>query len=156
MSGFVASPEQLDDGLPLEYGPFWPNIHVDHFCETQRIGGTLIPKARLEEALSGAVITVDRDLEKWRAAREAEGNAALVDCPSPTIGGETRLVRIWRRAVYSYATADLVETHRDVTATGQGAAATSTFDARAEDHRRNALHAIRDILGAGRSTIELI
>ncbi|MDD3799369.1 MAG: head completion/stabilization protein [Novosphingobium sp.] len=158
MSGFVSSPAAPASapGTVLECGPFWPDIDLNGFRDSQRIGGTLIPDNRVKDALQGAVMTVDADLDEWRTAQEEGGHARLADVPSTQIGTETRHVLLWRRAVYAYATADLVETHRDVTATGNGQAAAPELDQRAEDHRRNALHAIRAILGKGRTAVELI
>ncbi len=158
MSGFVSSPapDASPEGSVLECGPFWPDIDINHFRDAQRIGGTLIPDGRIRDALLGAVIAAETDLGAWRAALEAAGTASLADAPSAMIGTEKRLVLLWYRAVYALATADLLETHRDVTATGTGQAAMPELDQRAEDHRRNALHAIRAMLAKGRTTVELI
>jgi len=158
MSGFISSPAPAatPPGVTVGCGPFWPDVDVNHFRDSQRIGGTLITDSRIRDAITEAAIKVDDDLTGWRAAREAEGHASLDTIPAPEIGGTSRLVLLWRRAVYGHATADLVETHRDITATGAGQSAGQELDQRAEDHRRNALHAIRAIRGAGRSTVELI
>ncbi|MGE4431907.1 MAG: head completion/stabilization protein [Sphingobium sp.] len=158
MNGFVSSPAPAvtPPGVTVECGPFWPDIDVNHFRDSQRIGGTLIPDSRVKDALTEAVIKVDDDLTAWRNGQQATGHEALADVPSPEIGGQTRLVLLWRRAVYGHAAADLVETHRDVTATGTGQSAGNELDQRAEDLRRNAIHAIRAIKGAGRTTVELV
>lgn len=158
MSGFISSPAPAatPPGTTLACGPFWPDIDVNAFRDSQRIGGTLIADARVQDALMSAVITVDGDLADWRTTQETAGSASLADVGSPEIGGESRLVRLWRRAVYSYATADLRETHGDVTATGTGQSRAGELDMSAEDHRRNALHAVRDIKGTGRTAVELI
>lgn len=158
MSGFISSPAPAatPPGVTVACGPFWPDIDVNHFRDSQRIGGTLIPDDRVKDAIIGAVLTVDGDLSAWRAAQESAGFATLAAVPSPELGGVRQIVRLWRRAVYAHATADLVETHRDVTATGSGQSAGNELDQRAEDHRRNALHAIRAIKGAGRTAVELI
>ena len=158
ISGFVSSPAPAatPPGTDLDFGPFWPSIDVNHFRDTQRIGGTAIPDARLTAALIGAVIAVEHDLSAWRADREAEGKAKLEDVAQDTYGTEGRLVLLWRRAVYAFATADLAETHRDVTATNTGQARAPELDNRADDHRRNGIHAVREILGVNRTAVELI
>lgn len=158
MAGFVSSPAPAvtPPGSKLECGPFWLDIDINHFRDSQRIGGTLIPDQRVKDALLGAVMSVEADLCAWRQAQEEAGHPSLEVVPSPQIGGETQLVLLWRRAVYAFATADLVETHRDVTATGSASSAISELDQRADDHRRNAIHAIRAILGKGRTAVELI
>jgi len=158
LNGFVSSPAPAatPPGEMLACGPFWPDIDINHFRDAQRIGGTLIPNARLCDALLGAVMAVESDLAEWRAAQEEGGFASLALVPSVQIGTQKRNVLLWRRAVYAMATADLVETHRDVTATGTGQGAMGELDLRAEDHRRNATHAIRDILDRTRTAVELI
>lgn len=158
MSGFVSTPALAitPPGVKVECGPFWPDIDINHFRDSQRIGGTLITDVRVSSALLGAVIAVDTDLAAWRAAQEEAGHAQLADVPGPQIGTEKRAVLLWRRAVYSHATADLVETHGDVSATGKGQSEAGALDLTADDHRRNATHAIRDILGKTRTAVELI
>lgn len=158
MSGFVSSPAPAvtPPGTELDFGPFWPKVDVNHFRNSQRIGGTAIPDARLADALSGAVLAVEHDLSAWRAAREAEDIDKLEDIVQASLGVEKRLVLLWRRAVYAFATADLAETHRDVTATATGQARAPELDNRADDHRRNGIHAIREILGVNRTAVELI
>jgi len=158
LSGFISSPAlaATPPGSKLECGPFWPDIDINHFRDSQRIGGTLIPDNRVKDALLGAVIAAEADLGAWRAAREEGGHTSLADVPSAQIGGTSRIVLLWRRAVYALATADLVETHRDVTASGTAQTALGELDQRADDHRRNAIHAIRDIQGKARTAVELI
>ena len=158
MSGFVSTPAPAvtPPGTMLACGPFWPDIDLNHFRDSQRIGGTLITDTRVSSALLGAVISVDTDLETWRAVQEEAGHAQLAAVPGPQIGEEKRLVLLWRRAVYAHATADLVETHGDISATGKGQSEAGALDLTADDHRRNATHAIRDILGKTRTAVELI
>lgn len=158
MSSFISSPAPAAtaEGAVISLWPFWPDIDVNHFRDVQRIGGTLIPDARLAEALTGAALGVDGDLSEWRAAQEGVGHSSLEAVPAPLFGDESRLVLLWRRAIYAYATADLRESHGDVTATGTGQGRAEWLDMSAEDYRRNAIHAIRDILGKGRTAVELI
>ena len=158
MSGFISSPAPAATlpGVMLECGPFWPDIDINHFRDSQRIGGTLIPDQRVKDALLGGVMAMEADLGAWRAALEEGGSASLADAPQTQIGTEQRLLMLFRRAVYAYATADLVETHRDVTASGPAQSASGELDQRADDHRRTAIHAVRDMLGVRRTTVELI
>ena len=158
MNGWISSPAPAatPEGTTLDFGPFWPEIDLNHFRDSQRIGGTAIPDARLADAIIGAVIKVEHDLADWRAAREAEGTDKLEDVEQATLGNVKRLALLWRRAVYAFATADLAETHRDVTATGTGQVHAPELDCRADDHRRNGIHAIREILGVNRTSVELI
>lgn len=157
-SGFISSPapSPTPPGASLACGPFWPDVDLNAFRDSCRIGGTLIPDARVRSALLGAVLAVDDELQLWRAAQEDAGFATLAAVPAPRLGGESRLALLWLRAVHSLATADLVETHRDVTAAGAAQTIGPEMDQRADDHRRNAIHAIRDIRGTTRTTVELI
>jgi hypothetical protein len=158
MNSFVSSPAPAatPSGTVIACGPFWPDIDVNHFRNAMRIGGTAIPDARLADVLMNAVVTVLHDLSTWQAAQELAGFATLVTVPQVQIGTVKRLELLWRRAVYGFATADLAETHRDMTATATGQARAPELDMRADDHRRNAIHAIREILGKDRTTVELI
>ncbi|GGZ32097.1 hypothetical protein GCM10011273_17690 [Asticcacaulis endophyticus] len=121
-----------------------------------RIGGSTIPDPRLIEAIEGAIITVNGDLRDWRLDRLAEGHALLSAVSPDEVNGEKALVVIWKRAVMAFAAADLMETHRDVSATNEGAKRAEEQAPTACDHRRNGVHAIRDILGVTRTTVELI
>lgn len=158
MTGFIASPPApaSPDGSIIEAGPFWPDIDVNLFRDAMRIGGQAIPEARVREALIGGIITADDNLTSWRAAHEAEGREALSDVASPTFDGQSRLLLLWRRAVHAFATADLIETHRDVSATKDGATRADLDGCTPGDHRRNGIHAIRDMKGDRRTAVELI
>lgn len=158
MSGFVSSPAPAitPPGKQLACGPFWPDLDLNHFRDSQRIGASSIPDARVETALINAVMTADGDLARWREAQEDAGHSALADVPSRQIGTQHRLSLLWQQAVYGLATADLIETHRDITATGIGQTRGEEMNDRAQDHRRAAIHAIRAIKGKDRTTVELI
>jgi len=158
MSGFVSSPPSpvSPDGDTIEGGGFWPDVDVNLFRDTMRIGGQAIAQARVHEALIGAIIAVDIELARWQADQVAAGFAKLDDVPAPRIGGRSVKASLWQRAVFSHATADLLETHRDVTATGEGQKRADENALTPDDHRRNAIHAIRDLLAVTRTGVELI
>jgi hypothetical protein len=82
-------------------------------------------------------------------------------CPPPVapaaqIDGVSRLEECFRRAVRFYAAAELAEIHRDITATAEGSARADAQLLSADDYRRLATAAVRDILGKTRVTAELI
>lgn len=143
-------------GATVHAGPFWPEIDLNDFRDTMRVGGTTPPDPRLIAAITGAILTVTGDLTDWRTAQETLGHAALSEVPSEAMGTDTRLVLIWRRAVYAYAAADLVETHRDISATKAGFDRAEEPALTADDHRRNGLHAVRDLKGLRRIRAALI
>ncbi|AUW59448.1 hypothetical protein C1T17_16490 [Sphingobium sp. SCG-1] len=158
MTGFVSSPPPPASpaGAEIACGPFWPDIDINVFRDSMRVGGQAIVDARIRQALLGAVITVDGELATWRTFQDVLGYASLADVPSPAIGGTKRNLHLWQRAVFAYAAADLIETHRDVTAAADGKARAETQAETPDDHRRNAIHAIRDIRGVNRTAVELI
>ncbi|MDC7675370.1 head completion/stabilization protein [Asticcacaulis machinosus] len=158
MSGFIASPPEPASapGSKVTGGAFWPDIDLNNFRDTMRIGGSTIPDPRLIKAIEAAIITVTADLREWRLDKLSEGHPSLAAVSDEEINGEKALVVIWKRAVMSFATADLMETHRDVSATNEGAKRAEEQLPTAADHRRNGVHAIRDILGVSRTTVELI
>lgn len=162
MSDFVASPAApvTPPNTTVAAGSFWPAIDVNDYRDVMRVGTTTITDPRIKTALRGAIVTTLRDLADWKATQIAAGHDTLAAVPSENLGtGEqpdTLLMIAWRRAVYSYATADLAETHRDLTATKPGAVKAEEVCLTADDHRRNALHAVRDILDVGRTAVELI
>ncbi len=158
MTGFIASPPEPASpaGAKVEAGPFWPDIDLNTARDIVRIGSSTIPDARLIAAVEGAIISVDNDLADWRAVQEDAGFTTLAGVSDRQINGKPRLAVLWQRAVLATATADLMETHRDVTATKEGAARAEEILPTADDHRRNAVQAVRDIKGKRRITSELI
>jgi len=160
MSGFIASPASpaLPAGAKVIGGPFWPDIDLNQFLDTMRVGGATITAPRLKAAVTDACIIVGRDLKAWRLAKIAAGYTTLftVPCDDDEIDGESAYVAQWRRAVYATATADLVETHRDISATAEGARRAEEFIPTAADHRRNAIRAIRAILGRPGISVDLV
>ena len=155
-SVFIPAPSPSQPGAKVAAGPFWPDVDLNDLRDAMRIGNSTITDKRLIPAIQGAVLTLDQDLAAWRAEREAEGNASLSACPSPEIGEESRLVVLYRRAVYAYAAADLVETHGDITATAVVVDKREANICTADDHRRNGVQAIRDIKGKRRISARLL
>ena len=150
-------------GSTVSGGDFWPSIDVNQFRDALRIGGTTVIHARMVEALQNAIFSIENELAAWYAAQIAAGYTTLRAVPSseisPAIGNtpaETKLTLTWRRAVYQTAGADLTETNRDLTATPTGTGRADDQAPTAGDYRRNATHAVRDILGRPRTSIGLI
>lgn len=160
MSGFIASPPSPASpaGEKITGGTFWPEIDVNDFRDAMRVGGGTVTDSRIKPALRDAIVSVGKDLKAWRLVNIADGYTTLaaVPCDDDEIDGETAYVAQWRRAVYATATADLVETHRDITATAEGARRAEEFMPAAGDHRRNAIRAIRAILGRPGISVDLL
>lgn len=161
MSDFIAIPPDPASpaGATVAAGDFWPAIDLNDFRDAMRIGNSVIPDPRLIMAIEGAILTAFDDLSDWQAAQVAAGYATLdeVDAATPvTVGDGKRAAKLWKRIVYAYACADLTETHRDMTATATGAERGDMIALTADDHKRNAVHATRLLLGQRRVTSELI
>ena len=169
MNGIVSVPPpsapctgQDDCALLVHADGFFPEIDMHALRDTMRIG-TAVTDARLLEATQAAMTTALRDLALWRTDRILEGfdRADQVVMADPVltageINGEHFVNQRWRRAVYNYACGELMETHRDATATGDGADRAEERASSADEYRRDGLHAVRDILGVPRIVAELI
>ncbi|MGF7149445.1 hypothetical protein FHS96_003096 [Sphingomonas zeicaulis] len=164
MTGFVASPPPTEaDPQAPEQPPFdlvagddwYPGITLTVVRDAVRIP-TTVTDQRLRDSVRGAMISVRRELAAWKRRWIAAGVAGLVDVDDETIDGESALELLYRRAVCAYAAADLAETHGDISATNEGRERNEERAVPADEHRRNATHAIRDILSVGRTSVELI
>lgn len=140
----------------VEGDGWWPAIDCNVMRDELRLGDT-VPHPRLVAAIEGGLITVDGELADWRAAREAEGMTGLESFePERTLGGKSRAILLFLRAVRFAAAAELAELHRDMTATAHGQARADDEQLTAADYRRLCTQAIRDMIGTPRCAVELI
>lgn len=135
------------DAAPHVIAQDWfPDIDVDAARAVIRLSGT-ITQDRLVESLQNAVWSVNRELAAWADVQRQAAQDELTDA---------RLVGLYRRAIYCYAKAELVERYRDFDLTGAGSARAENIDDVAAETRRNLRWAISDILGKSRVTVELM
>lgn len=158
--GFVCTPSVVPaiDTTPepvITNDGWFPDIDPALFRKQMRIRDSVTPE-RLREAVLGAMIAIGNVLASWRAPLELAGAAALEQVTSPQLGGESRLVVLYRRAIGAQAKADLVERYRDTDLTGAGQRQVSDLDQSVDELRRDATHAVRDIRGKTRTFVELI
>lgn len=151
MSGFVASAQA--PAFILTNDGFWPDIDANHLRERQRIGGN-ITSARLEEAAVAAMISVNRELNLIKSRSMAQGDNRLVDIAADQVAGKSILVHTYLRAIYSTTSAEVAERYRTYSATDTGAGKSEAEEHSADDYRRDARFAIRDLLGISRTTVE--
>lgn len=111
---------------------------------------------RLRGAIIGAIVTVGNQVAVWQAARMALTPTGLADVPAPKIDGISRNVLLYGRAIGAYAKAELVESTRDIDTTTAGQREADQLEPFVVELRRDALHAIRDMLGRPRLRAELI
>jgi hypothetical protein len=160
VSGFVASPGDSSDPSAetqdlVDGGDFFPPLSIAQFRDSVRVG-TIVTDVRARDALRGGLLTVRRELRAWSAAKIAAGYPTLDAVDAEQVDFESEYVLLYQRAVFAYAAADLAETHNEISATKEGEKRLDERSLSADEHRRNGLHAIRDILGATRTGVELI
>lgn len=156
--GSIVPAPSAPDATVIVNDGWFPDVDLDHFRKQMRVRDAITVDRQREAAL-GAIITVANDLDAWATDRRAAGAVALAtvaDWPNPPLDGLPRLVILYRRAVYAYAKADLVERNRDVDLTGAGQRRAEDLEPTVGELRRDGLHAIRDILRRSRTTVELI
>ena len=141
--------------LIVKNAPWFPSIDLGHMRQAVRLDGT-VTHARLRDAVIAAIDEANRELSAWRLSHVVAGVVSLADLPADTIGGESVQLARYRRAVYYLARADLTEQYRDFDSTKSGAADADELVTTIDADRRNARHALNDMRGVARSTIELI
>jgi len=150
MSFIAPAPTSSEPALP--HHPFWPEISLADFRAVAGVDGT-VTTARLTHALANAIARANMELAGYRKSKQAEGIISLTDVPDED---PNRLPHLYRRAVYEWAKADLMERMIGFDATASGQKRAEAQEPAIDDHYRNALWAIRDILGRRRTTVELI
>lgn len=155
MSFVTTSPPAPQSETEIASGAFWPVIDPAKIREAQRIDSTITAE-RLRGALIEAIAGVNGELAAWRVLRQAEGTNSLAEVAADEIDDESIHVHRYRRAVGCIAKANLLERYRDFDATARGDRKADALESPIDDLRRDARWAIADILGTGRSVVELI
>ncbi|KAF1021900.1 MAG: hypothetical protein GAK30_01589 [Paracidovorax wautersii] len=138
-------------------GAFWPAIDLAEMRDAVRLDGTTTPP-RLRAAVVEAIAATIAQLQAWADQRIAEGHATLASVPAATVDGTSVHVQRFTRAVQCHAKANLIERYSDYDTTGRARKddQEENRDTQAEQHRRDATWAIRDIIGTTRLAVELI
>lgn len=158
MSGFVAAPtdDSTEGASPvISNANFWPDIDPAKLREAMRIDET-VPAGRLRHAAIEAMSTVNGQLRNWRQKQLAAGFAALSDVPAENIDGISELVGRYRRAVYCFTKANLLERIRDLDTTAAGNKRAEQQETTVDDLRRDGNWAVSDILARARTVVDLI
>jgi hypothetical protein len=154
MSGFTATPPATTPD-PISSGDWYPDIDLNDARTVMRVDAT-VTDPRLTEAIQNAMAAVEDCLDAWQAQQIELGRTSLADVPSKVIGGTSRLVLAYRRAVYATVQAELIERYRNLDSTGAAGKRAEPMDETVDDYRRNVRYAIRDILSRPRADAELI
>ncbi|MEQ5834233.1 head completion/stabilization protein [Marinobacter sp. NFXS9] len=134
---------------------FFPDLDLDTFREAIRLDGT-VTNERAVPALEIAMSDVNGQLAEWMQEQQAAGATALDEVAQPAWQPDGYYTRLYKRAVWSLAKANLVERYRDYDTTGTGHDRADALEPTDGDYRRDAAWAIADILGNHRTTVELI
>jgi len=134
---------------------FFPDIDPASVRDAARIPTSITP-ARLRAAILAAIMTVEIDLRAFAADSIAAGHATLAAVPAPQLDGQSVQSVRYQRAIALYAKAELIERHLDFDTTAAGGAEGNDAATAIGSLRRDAMHAVRDMLGVTRTTVELI
>ncbi len=151
------TPPPVDTVEAVVEDEWYPPIDPARLRREHRLGNlTVVTPERLRAAIREALISVDNQLGVWAMQQTAAGYATLADVPARRINGESRLVISFHRAIGALTKLELVERARDLDTTAAGDRDAAALDPSIGELRRDAVHAIRDILGRTRTDIELI
>ena len=134
---------------------FFPDIDPAAVRAAARIPTSITP-ARLRAAIIGAIMTAGIDLQQFAADSIAAGHATLAAVPAPQLDGASVQLFRYQRAVALYAKAELIERHPDFDTTAAGGAEGNDAATAIGSLRRDAMHAVRDMLGQTRTVVDLI
>lgn len=140
---------------PIEHDGWFPGIDLTRLRAEGRIRDT-VTAARLLDAALSAMIWVGDQLAGWQGQQIEAGYASLAAVPAPAIMGESRKVILYRQAVTGWAKALVVERYRDTDTTGAGDRRVDEIEMTPGELRRDAIHAVRAMLGQTRTAVELI
>jgi len=153
MSGFVAGGTSPSGHINTD--PFWPSIDLDDVRGTLRLDSSVTP-VRLETATIAAAITINRELKTWRETQQAAGYATLAEVPADTVKDVSENVHLYLRAIYTATGAEICERYRSFDTTNSGNQNADDLTPSIDELRRDQRWAVRDFLGLGRTTVELI
>lgn len=150
-------PDPVDTVETIIDDPWYPAIDPAQLRREHRLGDlTKVTPERLRAAILEALISVDNQLGVWALRQTAAGYLSLAEIPARRFDGESRLVISFRRAVGALTKLELVERLRDLDTSPAGDRDAAALDPSIGELRHDAVHAIRDILGHTRTTVELI
>lgn len=142
---------------PIIAGDGWyPDIDMRHARAVLRLADGTVTDARLVDALREAIAHTRDVLRDWRATQESKGATALGATDPERIGAENIQIQRYRRAVYGWALALLIERYRGYDTSKEGVRRADALDSAQDDARRDAYWAASDLMKRRRVTVELI
>jgi len=156
---YPANPPLQADEPPVANDAFFPAILPPDVRNAALLDGT-VTAARLRIAIIEAIDTVNGELAQWAARQQAAGHATLSDVPASVIDATSAQVLRYQRAIIACVQARLAEANREIDTTphsdGKADRIREKIEVKVSEHRQNMRWAISDILGIGRTTVELI
>lgn len=151
----VVVPDVPTPNSVIACGEFWPDIDPGQCREEMRLDGTVTDQ-RLRMALVAAITQVQDTLAPWVTTQQENGATVLSDTTTRTVDGVN--INEWRfkRAVYCYAAANIQERMRSFDTTAEGHKRADALTDPIDDHRRDGQWAVSDMMGRGRTFVELI
>lgn len=154
MTGFVAnSPPVTEDDITNS--TFFPAISPSDCRITMDIDQGITPQ-RLRHALINAMQEANENLALWALGQSEAGYATLADVPADQIDGKSIKLGQYRRAVFSFAKAELIERMTDYDTSLSGNRKQDNLVNAIDQYRREGTLAVRTIKGLSHCTIELI
>ncbi|MFM2480132.1 head completion/stabilization protein [Celerinatantimonas sp. YJH-8] len=151
----IANGDQNASGTTIANDGFFPDINSARMRAAMRLDSA-ISDERLTESIVAAMLSVNHELASYAMNAQANGYSNLKAVPDSPINGTTRPIWLYRRAVYCTAAAELTEHYRSYDASGKGLDEAEVLSYSIDEYRRDARWAIRDLLGAPRSTVDLL
>ena len=149
----TANPPIAADDAQVDNDPWFPAVPAARVREVCRLDGT-VTAARLGEAISNAMDSVNRELQAYKAKQVLAGAANLA------AAGDGRQPGRYLRAIYAHIQAELAEVYRDIDTTphndSKAERMRERYEVKVDEHRRNLRWAIADLLSRPRTTVELI
>ncbi|MDR5801911.1 head completion/stabilization protein [Caballeronia sp. LZ001] len=141
---------------PILKGDGWyPDIDLRDVRVVLRLDGT-VTDARLFDAVVEGIAHAADVLHAWRVKCEASGAADLAATHPRQVAGESVQVRRYRRAVYGWAHALVLERYRGYDTSQSGTRRVDAVALSPDEARRDAYWALGDIVGRRRLTVEAI
>lgn len=101
-------------------------------------------------------MAVVRQLARGKRAREVKGHVTLDDVAAEKEDGTSVAVRLFLRAVYCATAVELHERYRSYDATSQDDQRADELPPTIDEIRRDHRNALRDLIGTGHLTVEVI
>ena len=151
----VIAPQDTLQDDDISNDVFFPAVNLQTLRLENRIDST-ISVERLRAAVIEAMANVNQQLAAFKLYEQGAGNATLKAIVADKINNKSVLEHRYLRAVGCLTKANLIERYRDFDSTTQGNRNADELLPNIDELRRDAYWAIGDMLGAPRSTIELI